>query len=102
MRIELSPVAQRGILDITDYYVEFSPALAERFAEELTITLQGPALQPAMGSRRYAHLLPDRSLRMWQLDHFPYLLFYRTQAQTLNLLRVLHERRALSANALKH
>ncbi|WP_433694139.1 hypothetical protein [Herbaspirillum seropedicae] len=44
----------------------------------------------------------DRSLRMWQLDHFPYLLFYRTQAETLSLLRVLHERRALSANALKH
>ncbi|MET2990131.1 type II toxin-antitoxin system RelE/ParE family toxin [Herbaspirillum seropedicae] len=64
MRITLSPVAQRDILDITDYYVEFSPALAERFAEELTSTLQGLALQPAMGSRRYAHLLLDRSLRM--------------------------------------
>ncbi|OWY35814.1 hypothetical protein CEJ45_05260 [Herbaspirillum aquaticum] len=102
MRIRLSPVAQRDILDITDYYTELSRRLGERFTEELTSTLRSLTRQPGMGSQRYAHLLPDRSLRMWQLDHFPYLLFYRARDETFSLLRVLHERRALSADSLSY
>jgi toxin ParE1/3/4 len=102
MRIRLSPVAQRDILFVSDYYAELSSALGERFNEELTHTLHNLTRQPGMGSRRYAHLLPDRSLRMWQLDHFPYLLFYRVQDEVLSLLRVLHERRTMSAEALRH
>lgn len=102
MRIRLSPVAQRDILDITDYYTELSGRLVERFTEELTSTLRSLTRQPGMGSQRYAHLLPDRSLRMWQLDHFPYLLFYRARDETFSLLRVLHEHRALSADSLSY
>lgn len=102
MRIRLSPVAQRDILDITHYYTELSPRLGERFTEELTATLRSLTRQPGMGSRRYAHLLPDRSLRMWQLDHFPYLLFYRAPEETFSLLRVLHERHTLPADALDY
>ncbi|AYR23849.1 type II toxin-antitoxin system RelE/ParE family toxin [Herbaspirillum rubrisubalbicans] len=102
VRIRLSPVAQGDILDISDYYAERSPTLAERFIEELILTLHGLTRQPDMGSRRYAHLLPDRSLCMWQLDHFPYLLFYRNKDETLHLLRVLHERRALSRAIIEH
>ncbi|MCI1003984.1 type II toxin-antitoxin system RelE/ParE family toxin [Herbaspirillum sp. C7C8] len=102
MRMRLSPVAQRDILDITDHYTALSPHLGERFTEELTTTLHDLTRQPGMGSRRYAHLLPDRSLRMWRLDHFPYLLFYRARDDTFSLLRVLHERRALSADALRY
>jgi len=102
VRISLSPVAERDILDITDYYADCSSILAERFIDELQATLHGLCRQPGIGSRRYAHLLPDRSLRMWQLDHFPYLLFYRRHHETLWLLRVLHERRALSRKLIRH
>ena len=88
------------ILDITDYYTELSRRLGERFTEELTSTLRSLTRQPGMGSQRYAHLLPDRSLRMWQLDHFPCLLFYRARDETFSLLRVLHERRREPRNDL--
>jgi plasmid stabilization system protein ParE len=50
----LSPVAQRDILDITDYYTELSRRLGERFTEELTSTLRSLTRQPGMGSQRYA------------------------------------------------
>lgn len=102
MRFKLSPVAKRDIFDITDYYADISVALAERFVNELDVTLHGLCFQPSVGSRRYAHFLADQSLRMWQLDHFPFLLFYRIDGQSLDVLRVLHERRDLSADLITH
>jgi len=102
VRISLSPVAQRDILDISDYYADASATLAERFIEELQRSLHGLTQHPDKGSRRYAHLLPDRSLRTWPLDRFPYLLFYRSHNETLKLLRVLHERRALTRKLIRH
>ena len=102
MRFKLSPVAKCDILDITDYYADLSVALAERFVSELDATLYGLCFQPGVGSRRYAHFLEDHSLRLWQLDHFPFLLFYRIDGQLLDVLRVLHERRDLSADLITH
>lgn len=102
MRFKLSPVAKGDILDITDYYADISVGLAERFVDELDATLHGLCFQPGVGSRRYAHFLADQSLRVWQLDHFPFLLFYRIDGQSLDVLRVLHERRDLSADLITH
>jgi toxin ParE1/3/4 len=102
MRFKLSPVAKGDILDITDYYADISVGLAERFVDELDATLHGLCFQPGVGSRRYAHFLEDQSLRVWQLDHFPFLLFYRIDGQSLDVLRVLHERRDLSADLITH
>ncbi len=102
LRFKLSPVAKRDILDITDYYIEISPSLAERFVDELDSTLYGLCFQPGVGSRRYSHFLEDHSLRMWQLDRFPFLLFYRIDGQVLDVLRVLHERRDVSADMITH
>jgi toxin ParE1/3/4 len=102
VRFKLSPVAKRDVLDITDYYTDISPALAEHFVDELDATLHSLCFQPRVGSRRYAHFLPDQSLRMWQLDRFPFLLFYRVDSQFLDVLRVLHERRDLSADLITH
>lgn len=102
MLFKLSPVARRDILDITDYYAEIAVVLAERFVDELDATLHGLCFQPGVGSRRYAHFLMDQSLRVWQLDRFPFLLFYRIDGQSLDVLRVLHERRDLSADLITH
>jgi toxin ParE1/3/4 len=102
VRFKLAPVAKLDVLDITDYYTVISPTLAERFVDELDATLHGLCFQPGVGSRRYAHFLADQSLRVWQLDRFPFLLFYRVDGQLLDVLRVLHERRDLSADLISH
>lgn len=60
------------------------------------------SFQPGVGSRRYAHFLPDQSLRVWQLDRFPFLVFYRIDGVWLEVLRVLHERRDLLPNLIAH
>lgn len=102
MEFKLAPVAKNDVLEIADYYADISPELAERFVTELVATLHGLCFQPGVGSRRYAHFLPDKSLRVWQLDRFPFLLFYRVDGAWLDVLRVLHERRDLSANLIAH
>ncbi|MET0266858.1 MAG: type II toxin-antitoxin system RelE/ParE family toxin [Duganella sp.] len=98
VQFKLASVAKIDILEITDYYAAISAHLAERFVNELDATLHGLCFQPGVGSRRYAHFLPDRSLRMWQLEHFPFLLFYRVDGPWIDVLRVLHERRDLSSS----
>ena len=100
MEFKLSPRAKRDVLDITDYYSEIHDDLGERFVTELDAALRELCLQPAMGSRRYAHFFPDKTLRVWQLDRFPFLLFYRVKDDLLDVLRVLHERRDLSAKLI--
>nr|WP_229202289.1 type II toxin-antitoxin system RelE/ParE family toxin [Pseudoduganella aquatica] len=74
--------------------------MAERFISELHSSLAKLCGNPGIGSPRYAHFLPDRSLRVWQLRQFPFLIFYRVDQSTLAVLRVLHERRALTAEII--
>lgn len=45
---------------------------------------------PSVGSLRYAHLLPDESLRVWSFHRFPFLVFYRVSGDVLDFVRVLH------------
>jgi toxin ParE1/3/4 len=97
MEFKLAPIARRDVLDIADYYNEISIELVERFVTELESTLQGLCCRPGVGSRRYEHFLEDRSLRVWQLGQFPFLIFYRVDDDLIDVLRVLHERRDLSA-----
>ena len=100
MKFKLAPSAKNDVLDITDYYTNVSAPLAESFVAELETTLRALCLQPGLGSRRYAHLLPNHSLRSWRLDRFPFLLFYRIDGVWLEVLRVLHERRDISADLI--
>jgi len=99
VKFRLAPLAKSDIVGSTDFYAQLSVPLGERFIDEFENALQLLCRQPDPGSPRYAHLLPDRSLRMWQLDHFPFLVFYRVDAR-LEGLRVLHQRRALSSKLI--
>ncbi|MHA4866576.1 type II toxin-antitoxin system RelE/ParE family toxin [Duganella sp. PWIR1] len=96
MDFKLSPAAELDVEEITDYYASVRADLADSFVSELESALQDLCDEPNIGSRQYAHFLPDRSLRSWHLDRFPFILFYRIDASELDLLRVLHERRDLS------
>jgi toxin ParE1/3/4 len=100
MHLKLSEVAKRDLIGITDYYSEISTTLAGRFVDETSSALNQLYHQPNLGSPRYAHFLADQSLRVWQLDHFPFLVFYRLGGKSLEVLRVLHERRDLSADLI--
>ena len=41
-------------------------------------------------------------IRIWQLDRFPFLIFYREDSGFLSIIRILDERRDLSADLITH
>lgn len=100
MKFKLAHAAKNDVLEITDYYSQASTQLAESFVTELEATLHALCLQPGLGSRRYAHLLPHQLLRSWRLDRFPFILFYLIDGSWIDVLRVLHERRDISADLI--
>ncbi len=63
------------------------------FSQELEEALDLLLREPGLGLKRYAYLLDDSALRFWALDRFPFLVFYCVQADALQVLRILHERR---------
>jgi toxin ParE1/3/4 len=48
---------------------------------------------PAIGSPRYAHELNLPGLRVWSLNHYPFLVFYVEQPNDIDVWRVLHAQR---------
>lgn len=68
--------------------------------DELLSAVRLPVDEPAAGSRRYAHLIRDGRLRVWALDRFPFLLFYRFAENRLEIVRILHERRNITRGLL--
>ncbi|WP_432261560.1 type II toxin-antitoxin system RelE/ParE family toxin [Cupriavidus sp. TMH.W2] len=102
LRLRLRPAARRDAYDAQDWYDEAAPGLGEAFTDELLSALAFLAAHPAVGSRRYSHFLLDASLRVWALDRFPFLIFYRVSGETLDIVRVLHERRDIVASLIRH
>jgi toxin ParE1/3/4 len=102
VQLNITRVARRDILEISDYYADISLGLAERFAEEIKSSFNQLCDSPEIGSPRFAYLLPDHSLRTWQLDRFPFLVLYRLDTDFIELLRVLHERRDITADLINN
>lgn len=102
LRLKLRPSARGDADAAQDWYDNIAPGLGEAFTDELLGMLSFLAQHPSVGSRRYAHLLPDASLRFWPLDRFPFLVFYRVSGAVLDVVRVLHERRDIDASLITH
>jgi toxin ParE1/3/4 len=98
---KLSPAAELDMQKIVDHYAAVSVDLADSFVSELEYALHELCDEPNIGSRRYANFLTDRSLRSWHLARFPYIVFYRIGDNEIDVLRVLHERRDLSADLIE-
>jgi toxin ParE1/3/4 len=90
----LLPRAQEDVTSALDHYRDTAgPDIAERFARALAERLDLIARQPGLGSPGYATRFQLEGLRCLKLSHFPYLLFYVERAETVDILRLLHNRR---------
>ncbi|MFZ4699000.1 MAG: type II toxin-antitoxin system RelE/ParE family toxin [Candidatus Methylumidiphilus sp.] len=88
--------ALEDIEEITCFIAEDSPKSALSFREMLEQACELLAEMPDMGvARNFTHpLLTD--VRLWPLERFEkYLIFYRAQLDTLEIIRVLHGARDL-------
>jgi toxin ParE1/3/4 len=84
-----APRAKQDLRDIWRYYIRVaSPEIADRIVREIASSAERLGQNPLPGRDR-DELRPDlRSL----LVH-PHTLFYRIEANTAQVVRVLHERR---------
>jgi toxin ParE1/3/4 len=102
MRLRVFPAAQADADAALDWYNNAVAGLGEEFIAELESALALLLTQPGMGSKRYAYLLDDSTLRFWAIGRFPFLVFYRVEGDYLTVLRILHERRDIQTAWMVH
>jgi toxin ParE1/3/4 len=90
--------AQRDVEDAIDHYLrEAGERVALEFVDALDAAYGRVALNPGIGSPRYEHELRLPGLRAVAIGKFPYLAFYVEQADHVDVWRVLHAQRDVSA-----
>jgi toxin ParE1/3/4 len=88
--------AQKDIENAADWYFgEGGVTLEARFIDALQAAIRRIAINPGVGSARYAALMQIPGLRFWRLTKFPYLIFYVERERQVDVWRVLHEQRDL-------
>jgi len=88
------PKADRDVHKIIDHYLlAAGERTAARFIDALEASYGSIAIDPQIGSSRYAHQLGLKGLRFRIVDGFPYLVFYAETDDSIEVWRVLHAHR---------
>lgn len=83
--------ASRDVDEAIQYYLQEGAASAALgFIDELEKAYGRLSRHPALGSTRYAYELDLPDLRCWSLGKYPYLVFYMTHPDHVDVWRVLH------------
>lgn len=86
--------ADLDVENAVDYYrCEAGPDVALRFIDAVCEAYRSIANDPAIGSARYADQLDIPGLRFRSVRGFPYLVFYRSGAEGVEVWRVLQGQR---------
>jgi toxin ParE1/3/4 len=94
----ITPQADRDIDEIFDYLRGIDPALAGRFFHECQAAIALVAKFPLAGGRLLLEGREDLDYRYVYPKGFDrYLIFYRLDAIRIEIVRVLHSSRDLSA-----
>lgn len=90
--------AQRDVDEAFGHYLaEAGIAVAITFIDTIEEVLGRVAEHPASGSPRYGRELDLPGLRSWGIREFPYLVFYLERETNIDVWRVLHTAREVSA-----
>jgi toxin ParE1/3/4 len=94
--VRVRPAADRDVDAAVEYLLaENAPEAALKLLREFESALDRICGRPAIGSPRYARLIPG--LRFWKLRRHSYLIFYVEQPRFIDVLRVLHGARDIPA-----
>jgi antitoxin ParD1/3/4/toxin ParE1/3/4 len=89
----LSPQAFRDIDEIWEFIAEDNLDAADNVRNEIFAACEKLADMPEMGHIR--EYLADEPLRFWRV--YSYLIIYRPESRPLEIVRVLHGARDISA-----
>lgn len=93
-RVVLRERARRDVEAAVDWYRdEAGEDTALGFVDALEVALGHVGRYPSSGSARYSVELGIPALRCWQLERFPYLVFYVERDDHIDVWRVLHGHR---------
>ena len=82
---------------IDHYLAEAGESVALSFIEAIEHAVVRIGRAPLVGTLRFSYELGIPDLRAWPLGHFPYVIFYVTAEDRVEVWRVLHSRRDLTA-----
>lgn len=92
--VVLRSVAQRDIDDAVAHYTrEADTSTAHAFVDALEDALSQIGELPGSGSLQFAHDLDLPNLRSWPLQRFRHIVFYVERDDSVDVWRILHERR---------
>ena len=88
------PAFFRDLADCANYIAKDNPEAARRLLAATESTCEALALQPAMGQEE--GFRKRAGIRSWRVDGFEnYLVFYRVNPDSVEILRLLHAARNL-------
>jgi plasmid stabilization system protein ParE len=82
--VDFRPEAELDLLEAREYYDRQQQALGERFVDALDEIIALVASQPEL----FAVVL--RTVRRTKLRRFPYVVYYRTLADRIEIIAVIH------------
>lgn len=83
--------AEQDVNDALEFYLGAAgQKIALGFVDALERAYQLIGARPGIGSNRYAHELDLPGLRSWPLRGYPYLVFYMSREDYVDVWRVLH------------
>ncbi len=98
LAVSILPLAKQDIEEIVDWLNKKNPQAAEQFLEQLEKSFDLLAMSPFIGHlRRYENPV-FKNIRMFSLKQYSsYLIFYQTSSSQLQIIRVLHGSRDITA-----
>jgi toxin ParE1/3/4 len=92
------PDARRDLVEIADYLAPDDLAPADRFLEAADQTFEFLASMSEIGSQWESENPALAGLRVWPVRGFKkYLVFYRSTADSIEIVRVLHASRDIES-----
>lgn len=96
--VRLSRLAAADLDDASEYYRhECGEQTALDFIDAVERGTKRIGRNPHVGSLRFAYELAIPDLRAWPLQRFPYIVFYVVGAEEIDVWRILHTRRDVTA-----
>ena len=96
--LDITQKAYADLAAICFYFAQNAPEVEERFLKAFDETVRLLASSPNLGERCQSRSPRTKGMRMWLVSGFSnYLIFYRLQENTLQILRVIHGARDYAA-----
>lgn len=90
-RLRIQHHAMRDLAEARAYYRKEAPHMVGAFAVAVDSEFLHLRRNPSTGSPRYGLQIGFTGLRSWTVKKFPYVIFYVQEADSIVVIRVLHQ-----------